>query len=322
MPLESITALVRPEFQPLKQIILDNINSNVGLVDELASHILKKGGKRVRPLLLLLVAKACGYEGTTHLMPAAAIEYFHTATLLHDDVLDESKVRRGVNTANEIWGAKASILVGDILLTQSMQFMTQTGSIPMLKVLLDAAHEITCGEVKQLVYANNGALSIDEYFDVIRAKTALLFSAAAEIGAMASNASQEIIVAMREFGLHLGNAFQIIDDLLDYQADEKTLGKRPGDDLRDGKLTLPLIFAINQADEPYKKLMIESVANGCDKNLDTIITLMHETNAFKQTQQTAQNEADKALSSLHCLPDSDAKQALISLVNFTVNRNH
>ncbi len=187
MSLETARTLVTQEFEQLKQLITNNINSNIRLVDDLSHHIFKSGGKRIRPLLLLLVGKACHKLEHNHILSAAAIEYFHTATLLHDDVLDESMLRRGQDTANKLWGDKTSILVGDILLTQSVHFMTQTGQMPLLNVLINAAHEITCGEVQQLANAQSITLSLHDYFDVIRSKTAKLFSAATKIGAMSSD---------------------------------------------------------------------------------------------------------------------------------------
>lgn len=320
MPLKKVTALVADEFQQFKDIILENINSNIGLVEALSHHIFKNGGKRVRPLLLLLIGKACGYEGKQHLLSAAAIEYFHTATLLHDDVLDESNLRRGQDTANKIWGSKTSILVGDILLTQSVQFMTKTNSMPMLRILINAAHDITCGEVKQLANAKQETLSIEDYFDIIRSKTAQLFSAAAEIGAMGSNSSQAIIDNMRSYGMHLGNAFQIIDDLLDYQSEESVLGKKPGDDLRDGKITLPLIYTMQHA-TPQELILIQtSLQEGSDQHFTEILALMHTYNAFEKSKKVAQEEAEKALLALVVLEESPYKEALKTIVNFTVNR--
>ena len=322
MPIESISALVADEFEQLKKTVIENISANVGLVERLSNHILKSGGKQLRPLLLMLTAKACGYQGNQQVLPAAAIEYFHTATLLHDDVLDESTMRRGQQTANTIWGDKASILVGDILLTQSVQFMTKTDSMPMLKVLINAAHEITCGEVKQLANANQTYLAIEEYFDVIRAKTALLFSAAAEIGALISDMPTATVDSMRQYGLHLGNAFQIVDDILDYAANAETTGKRIGDDLRDGKITLPLIFVLQQATDEEKKLIEQALVNDADPHLEQIIELMHHYQAFEQSKQVARTEIDSALNCLNCLPDNQYRQALIELANFTISRTY
>lgn len=322
MPLESVTSLVTEEFEQFKEIVIENINANIGLVEEISHHIFKHGGKRVRPLILLLIGKACGSQGKQHLLSAAAIEYFHTATLLHDDVLDESNLRRGQDTANKIWGSKSSILVGDILLTQSVQFMTKTDSMPMLRVLMDAAHDITCGEVQQLANAHLDQLSIDDYFEVIRAKTAQLFSAAAEIAAMGSGMPQNIINDMRDYGMHLGNAFQIIDDLLDYQADSSVLGKQPGDDLRDGKITLPLIYAMQSATAEELDIIQSSLKTGSDEHFDRIIKIMHNTKAFEKSKQMANIEADKAFSALHALPDSEYKEALKTIVSFTMSRSH
>lgn len=322
MTLESITELVANEFEQFKKIIIDNIDSNISLIDNLSTHILKNGGKHIRPLLLFLIAKACKHQGQQHIMAAASIEYFHTATLLHDDVLDESKMRRGKNSANEIWGSKASILVGDILLTKSIQFMTEVDSMPMLRVLIQAAQDIISGEVQQLANSLLGQLSIEDYFEVIKAKTALLFSATSEIGSMGSNTSSLLIKQMKSYGLHLGNAFQIIDDLLDYKSETEVLGKQRGDDLREGKITLPLIYAMQSATKTELLMIQKSLQQGSDEFFDEIIEIMQRTNAFEKTIEKAQEQAKLALIALDNLDDSDYKQALISIVEFTINRNH
>ncbi len=322
MPLNSARALVAHEFEQFKTLIRDNINSNIGLVDDLSHHIFKSGGKRIRPLILLLTGKACGILDNDHILSAAAIEYFHTATLLHDDVLDESQLRRGQHTANSLWGDKTSILVGDILLTQSIQFMTQTNRMPMLSVLINAAHDITCGEVKQLANAHASQLNVNDYFDVIRAKTAKLFSATTEIGAMASNMPQPIIENMRAYGLHLGNAFQIIDDLLDYKATSDILGKEPGDDLREGKITLPLIYTLESASRSEKELIQNSLKDDSKDNFSEILQMMHKYHSFEKTLITAKQEGNKALVALDLLANSQAKKSLANLVDFTLNRSH
>lgn len=322
LDLESIKALVANEFEQFKQIILNNVNSNAELANEVSSHILKTGGKHIRPLMLLLTAKACGYHGQQHIYPAVAIEYFHTATLLHDDVLDESSLRRGNKTANSIWGSKASILVGNILLTQSVRYMTKSDSLAMLKVLIDTAQNIISGEVQQLSNAHSEQLSIADYFEVIRAKTALLFSAATQIGAMAAQAHDDVIQNLQAYGLHLGNAFQIIDDILDYSTNSQTMGKQPGDDLRDGKITLPLIYAMEAASNTELKLIQDSIQQGSDQHIDNILEIMYKSNAFEKSRNVAKIEADKAITSLCCLPESPYKDALMTLVNFTLDRNH
>lgn len=322
MSLESVTALVEKEFELLKEIIKSNVQSNVKLADNISSHIISGGGKRVRPLLVLLCAKACDYQGENHIYPAAAIEYFHTATLLHDDVLDESKLRRGTNTAHTIWGSKASILVGDILLTQSVKFMTYTKSMPMLEVLIDAAYEITKGEVKQLSNTNLEQISIDEYFEVIRAKTALLFSAATEIAAIAANQNEVVRQQLQQFGLHIGNAFQIIDDLLDYQASTQDMGKKAGDDLRDGKITLPFIYALEGANDAQTKLLKTSIKSQSEQQFNQVVEIMEQTLAFEKTLSMAKNEVDSAISCLEVLPDSEYKDALITISQFVIQRSH
>lgn len=322
MALETARALVAHEFEQLKQLILDNINSNIRLVDDLSNHIFKSGGKRIRPLLLLLTGKACHKLEYNHVLSAAAIEYFHTATLLHDDVLDESMLRRGQDTANKLWGDKSSILVGDVLLTQSVHFMTQTNQMPLLNVLINAAHEITCGEVKQLANKGSDSLSLSEYFEVIRSKTAKLFSAATKIGAMSSGVNENIVTRMETYGLHLGNAFQIIDDLLDYKASSIVLGKEPGDDLREGKITLPLIFLQSAATAEEKACISKALHGDGELYFNDILQMMYKYGVFEQTIHMAQKEANIAIQALDVLEDSQAKSALIDLVNFTLSRSH
>jgi octaprenyl-diphosphate synthase len=239
MTIHRLSELVRDDFDAVNQLIIDNIQSQHGLIDDLAQHIVQSGGKRLRPLLVLLASHACHYTGHHHITLAAMIEFFHTATLLHDDVVDESTLRRGRKTANTIWGNKASILVGDYLFIQYMQLMIKVGDLNIMKVLTDMTHEISCGEIQQLSHRYNENLSVADYFNVIRSKTSLLFASAAELGGLISQASDEKVKALHAYGLHLGNAFQLIDDALDYCSNPETLGKNIGDDLADGKATLP-----------------------------------------------------------------------------------
>lgn len=322
MSLDNIRALVTTELNDVNQLIMDDIAAQIGLMKDLSHHIVEQGGKRLRPILLLLSAKAMGYNGKKHILYAAAIEYFHTATLLHDDVLDESELRRGVETANQIWGSKASILVGDYLLTKSIQLMLNAKHLGILSILVDCAHQITCGEVKQLHNRGNIHLSINDYFDIIRSKTALLFQASSEIGAHLGNESDNDIKAMRAYGLHLGNAFQIIDDALDYDADSQTIGKTVGDDLSDCKLTLPLIHALRLATETEKQFITDSLKKGKRENLGEIQTILSRTKAIQKTYATAQEEIDKALSALQPIPNSEYKEALVSLAHFALERSY
>ena len=320
MTIDRIRALVSEDFDAVNNLIIDKIQSEVGLIQDLSQHIVESGGKRLRPLLVLLASNACGYKGTDHISLAAMVEFFHTATLLHDDVVDESTLRRGRQTANSIWGSKASVLVGDYLFTQSVQLMVGVGKAEILNLLAKTSHEISCGEVKQLANRHNPALKLEDYFEVIRAKTALLFAAAACIGPILSNSSQEMQQSLHAYGLHLGNAFQLIDDALDYCSDAKTLGKNIGDDLADGKATLPLIHALQHGTEKQQLQIKESLQLGSLNFLPEIQVALEETKAIQFTKKTAAQEIDYALSSLEILPDSKYKTALIELAHFALER--
>jgi octaprenyl-diphosphate synthase len=241
MEIHHLRALVSEDFEAVTALIHKKIQSEISLIDNLANHIIQSGGKRLRPLIVLLASHACNYTGQNHIRLAAMIEFFHTATLLHDDVIDESTLRRGRETANEIWGSKASILVGDYLFTQYMQLMIDVGDLNIMQLLTDISLQIGCGEIQQLSNRHNTALTVDEYLNVIRAKTSLLFAVSSSLGALVSKANDSIYQALYDYGLHLGNAFQLIDDAFDYCSDAQTIGKNIGDDLADGKATLPLI---------------------------------------------------------------------------------
>lgn len=322
MTIDSIRALVSEEFNAVNQLVIDKIQSEVGLIHDLSQHIVESGGKRLRPLLVLLTSNACGYEGKDHISLAAMVEFFHTATLLHDDVVDESTLRRGRQTANSIWGAKASVLVGDYLFTQSVQLMVEVGISAIVNLLAKTSHQISCGEVKQLANRYNPALNFDDYFDVIRAKTALLFAAAACIGPILGNSEPEIQHSLYAYGLHLGNAFQLIDDALDYCSDSKTIGKNIGDDLADGKVTLPLIHALQNGTEQQQKQIKESLQAGSLAFLPEILVALEETKAIQFTKATAAKEVALALSSLSVLPESKYKNALAELANFALERSY
>lgn len=320
MTIDRLRALVNEDFNAVNQLIIENIQSDVGLIQDLSQHIVESGGKRLRPLLVLLSSKACGYQGKGHIALAAMIEFFHTATLLHDDVVDESTLRRGKETANSIWGSKASVLVGDYLFTQSVKLMVQVNNFAILELISDTSHQISCGEVKQLNNRHNPGLQFEDYFDVIRSKTALLFAAAACVGAILSDASTKIKDNLYAYGLHLGNAFQLIDDALDYCSDAQTLGKNIGDDLADGKITLPLIHALKHGTETQRKQITESIQQGNLTYLPEILTAITETNAIACTQKIAAEEIDLALSALTVLPPSEYKTALIDLAHFALKR--
>jgi octaprenyl-diphosphate synthase len=321
MTIESIRTLVNDDFDAVNTLIVSKIESQIGLIDDMSHHIIESGGKRLRPLLVLLASNAFAYQGTEHITLAAMVEFFHTATLLHDDVVDESTLRRGRKTANNIWGSKASILVGDYLFTQSIELMVDSGNSNVLKLFADTALEISGGEVKQLSNRHNPSLSFDEYFEVIRAKTALLFAAAACIGPMIANASKEMQDSLYAYGLHLGNAFQLIDDALDYSSNAKIIGKNIGDDLADGKATLPLIYALEHGTEVQKQQIKDSLKQGTLDYLPEILSALEETKAIEYTQKIAAQEIDKALTSLTAVPESKYKQALITLAQFALQRN-
>ncbi|KTC82486.1 polyprenyl synthetase family protein [Legionella cherrii] len=322
MSIDSIRTLVSDDFNAVNALIINKIESQIGLIDDMSHHIIESGGKRLRPLLVLLASNACGYQGKEHITLAAMVEFFHTATLLHDDVIDESTLRRGRQTANDIWGSKASILVGDYLFTQSIELIVDSGNPEVLKLFAKTALEISCGEVKQLSNRHNPTLTFDEYFEVIRAKTALLFAAAACIGPIISNASKEMQDSLYAYGLHLGNAFQLIDDALDYCSDAKTIGKNIGDDLADGKATLPLIHALQHGTELQKQQIIQSLKKGSLDFLPDILVALEETKAIEYTKNIAAQEVDKALSSLMMLPNSKYKEALINLAQFALQRSY
>lgn len=322
MTVDRLKALVSDDFDAVNKLIINKIQSQVGLIDDLAHHIIESGGKRLRPLLVLLASRACNYQGHDHITLAAMIEFFHTATLLHDDVVDESTLRRGRETANEIWGSKASILVGDYLFTQSVQLMVSVNHSQILHLLADTSHEISCGEVKQLVNRHNSSLSIDDYFDVIRAKTALLFAASASIGALLSHSGEKVEKSLYAYGLHLGNAFQLIDDALDYCSDAKTIGKNIGDDLADGKATLPLLHVLQEGSIAQQQLIRDSLTEGSLDCLTEILEAIEDTKAIEFTRNYAAQEVDRALSSLEILPNSIYKDALADLARFSLKRDH
>jgi len=322
MTIDRFRSLVSEDFNAVNHLIIDKIQSDVGLIKDLANHIMESGGKRLRPLIVLLTSKACNYKGGDHIALATMIEFFHTATLLHDDVVDESTLRRGKKTANTIWGSKASVLVGDYLFTQSVQLMVQVGNPAILDLIAQTSHQISCGEVKQLANRHNPALTSEDYFDVIRSKTALLFAAAACIGPIMANASQHLKDSLYNYGLHLGNAFQLIDDALDYCSDAETIGKNIGDDLADGKATLPLLHALKHGTAQQQEQIKISLKEGSLTYLPEILIALKETDAIHYTKSIAAKEIDAALTSLLVLSDSKYKTALKELAFFALNRTY
>lgn len=322
--LKSLRALVAEDLACVNQLIIDQGKSEITLINDLASHIIAAGGKRLRPSLTIAAAKLCGYEGDRHVRLAACVEFIHTATLLHDDVVDASDLRRGAATANALWGNKSSVLVGDFLFSRSFQLMVADGSLDVLKILSDASAIISAGEVHQLMVSHDLAIQPAVYEEVISAKTAALFAAACEIGAVVSDRPQWR-EPLRAYGQALGMAFQLIDDALDYQANEADLGKAIGDDFRDGKVTLPVIIAYSAA-SPEEKSFWEKVLEAGEslspEHLQRAKELLVKHGAFEATLKTAQAYAHTAIDALSPFPDSPAKVAMIEAAEFSVGRGY
>ena len=319
--IKAIQALAQSDMTAVNDLIYDQLHSDVALINQLGIYIVNAGGKRMRPMLTVLAARALNYQGEDHKHIAAIIEFIHTATLLHDDVVDESNMRRGRKTANALFGNSASVLVGDFLYTRAFQMMTKLGNMKVMEVLSDATNIVAEGEVLQLMNCNDASTTEESYMEVIYCKTAKLFEAATRLAAIVSNQSEDIEKAMQNYGMHLGTAFQLIDDVMDYTADAKAMGKNVGDDLAEGKPTLPLLYAMNNGTPAQKALIIDAIENctGMD-NLEPILTAMEETGAITYTNQKAAEEADKAINSLDLIPDSDYKLALIALAHIAANR--
>lgn len=322
MDFKAIQALTADDMAKVNEIIQAQLNSEVTLINQLGFYIVSGGGKRIRPLLALLSAKALGYQGNDHQMAAAFIEFIHTATLLHDDVVDESDMRRGKETANIAFGNASSILVGDYMYTRSFQMMTSLGSLKILSLMSEAVNVISEGEVQQLINCNDPNTSEESYMQVIYSKTARLFESATQIGAILTDSSPQIELAMQNYGKYLGTAFQLIDDVLDYTADGKEMGKNVGDDLAEGKPTLPLLYAMENGNEQQRQMIHDAIekANGMER-LEEILSAMRDTGSLEYTTQLAYDEADKAIEALSVIPDSNYKEALITLAHLAVKRD-
>lgn len=322
MDFKAIQALTANDMVKVNEIIQAQLNSDVSLINQLGFYIVSGGGKRIRPLLALLSAQALGYQGKDHQMAAAFVEFIHTATLLHDDVVDESDMRRGKETANIAFGNAASVLVGDYIYTRSFQMMTSLGSLKILSLMSEAVNVISEGEVQQLINCNDPNTTEQSYMRVIYSKTARLFEVATQIGAILNDAPAEIEKAMQDYGRYIGTAFQLIDDVLDYTADGKEMGKNVGDDLAEGKPTLPLIYAMQKGNPQQQAMIREAIekANGMER-LDEILSAMRETGSLEYTTQLAYQEADKAIAALEIIPDSEYKEALIALAHLAVKRD-
>jgi octaprenyl-diphosphate synthase len=321
MDFKAIQALTANDMAKVNETIHAQLNSDVSLINQLGFYIVSGGGKRIRPLLAVLSARALGYQGEAHTTAAAFIEFIHTATLLHDDVVDESDMRRGKATANAAFGNAASVLVGDFIYTRSFQMMTELGSMKILKLMSDSVNVIAEGEVLQLMNCNDPDTTEESYMEVIYSKTARLFEAATQIGAIINDAPTEVETALQNYGKYLGTAFQLIDDVMDYTSDGDEMGKNVGDDLAEGKPTLPLLYAMQHGTALQTAMIREAIekANGMER-LNDILAAMEETGSLEYTRQKAYQEADKAIAELDVLPESEYKQALVTLAHMSVHR--
>ncbi|MDO6707651.1 octaprenyl diphosphate synthase [Photobacterium sp. 1_MG-2023] len=321
MDFKTIQALTADDMAAVDAKIQAQLTSEVALINQLGFYIVSSGGKRLRPILAILAARALGYQGEKHITAAAFIEFIHTATLLHDDVVDESDMRRGKATANAAFGNAASVLVGDYIYTRSFQMMTSLRSLRILDIMSEATNVIAEGEVQQLMNCNDPDTTEASYMQVIYSKTARLFEAATQVAAILSDASESVELALQEYGRYLGTAFQLIDDVLDYSADGEEMGKNVGDDLAEGKPTLPLLHAMQHGNAVQAAMIREAIerGNGLDK-LQPILACMEEHGSLAYTQQRAEEEAEKAIAALSVLPESDYKAALIALAHLSVNR--
>jgi octaprenyl-diphosphate synthase len=322
MQLEEIRALVTADLQRVDQTIVKRLASDIVLVNQVSQYIIGGGGKRLRPLSVVLAARACGHAGEKHVPAAAIIEFIHTATLLHDDVVDGSDMRRGRNTANHVFGNEASVLVGDYLYSRAFQMMVELGDLRIQEVMANATNTIAEGEVLQLMNAHDPATTEQRYLEVIYRKTAKLFEAGAQMAAILSGSPREIEQAMIEYGRHLGTAFQLVDDALDYNSTANELGKNLGDDLAEGKPTLPLIHALANSSAEDAALLRTAIENGGIGELDRITQLIAAAGGLEYTSRMARREKDLAVSALHRLPASAYRDALEALAEFAVARTY
>ncbi len=322
--LKPLLDLVAQDMQGINRLILDKAISDVDLIPELAHHLIDSGGKRLRPMMTLAAAKLIGFSGEGHVRVAAAVEFMHTATLLHDDVVDESGFRRGRKTARMIWGNQASVLVGDFLLGQAFRMLVEVGSLPVLRILSNAAAVIAEGEVMQLAAAKNLSTTEDDYLAIINAKTAALFSGAAESGAAIADRPADELAALRSYGKNLGIAFQLIDDALDYGGDSSRLGKSVGDDFREGKVTLPVILAYRRGNEEERAFWTRTITEGeiVDGDIEQAIALMKRHEAIEATIARARSYGAIARDAMAIFKDSPAKRALQDVIAFCIGRAH
>ena len=310
------------DMESMNTVIRVKLQSDVPLVHQIAEYIINAGGKRIRPVLVILMAKAHGYAGTAHHELAAIVEFIHTATLLHDDVVDESALRRGRATANALFGNAASVLVGDFLYSRSFQMMVDLKNMRVMQILADATNVIAEGEVLQLLNMHDPDVTEERYLQVIRSKTAKLFEAATELGSLVAGVSETEIAAASEYGRSLGTAFQLIDDVLDYSGNAAEIGKNVGDDLREGKPTLPLIYLMKNGTEVERELVRHCIQHGDSAQFDQILHAITHSGALDYARAKAEQAVARAIQALAHLPDSVYKESLLALAHFSINRNH
>lgn len=322
MDLEELRAIIATDMGLVDSVIRQRLHSDVALIRQVSEYIIASGGKRLRPALVLLSAGAFGYRGQHHHELAAVVEFIHTATLLHDDVVDESNLRRGRQTAHALFGNAASVLVGDFLYSRAFQMMVGVNNMRIMRVLADATNIIAEGEVLQLLNCNDPDTDEERYLQVIRFKTAKLFEAATRLGAILGNASPQHEEAMANYGMHLGTAFQLIDDVLDYSGHHDETGKNIGDDLAEGKPTLPLLYAMKYGTPDQAALIRSAIEQGGLDDFTLVLQAIHATGALGYAAEQAQREVDIACAALQALPDSNYKQTLLELAAFSVTRTH
>ena len=324
MDYKAIQALVETDMQAVDDLITGRLQSDVVLVNQLSNYIINSGGKRLRPMLALLMARACGYKGDKHVDVAAIVEFIHTATLLHDDVVDESDMRRGKETANNVWGNQAAVLVGDFLYSRAFEMMVDVDQMRVMSIMAQTTNTIAEGEVLQLLNINDANTSEECYFEVIYSKTAKLFEAACQLGGVLAGLPEEQEKAVAQYGIHLGTAFQLVDDILDYIADSDEMGKNVGDDLAEGKPTLPLIYAMQKSLENNEAedaaLVRSAIEEGGLEYIDQVMKIIEKTKALEYTIDAAKRETLLANQSLTKLADNDFKKALIDLANYSLSR--
>ncbi len=318
--LDSLKALTASDMTRVNQVITEHLASDIVLINQLSQHIILSGGKRLRPMLVILAAKACNYSGDNDALLAAVVEFIHTATLLHDDVVDDSDMRRGQQTASNIWGNEAAVLVGDYLYSRAFQMMVKVGSMEIMRLLADTTNTIAQGEVQQLLNVNDAETTEANYLNVIYGKTACLFEAATHIGAILANTDQRTRQSFLDYGRHLGIAFQLVDDALDYTSNAEELGKNVGDDLAEGKPTLPLIYIMQHGNEEQKSLVRSAIEDGSAEQFEAIHTAIQQSGALEYTLDAARTQADLARAAISGHPDSVFQQALLFLADYAVER--